>query len=242
MEAFKKILKGRRNLVFIDFEGTQFSHEIIAVGCVKVKCDENGFIDTSNYETFRKYVKCYGSIGKIVSELTSINNEKLKYEGVILEEMLKEIEAFVGEDINETAFIVFGSNDVKMLVDSISYSKPSNDFIGYGICKRTIDFLSFISQYIKDKNGNNYSLTNYLKVFGLEPCGQSHDPLNDAIDLMNLYDAFMRDKEIKDREYLQVLKNQKLFPTPVRKMINKLLNGDSITPEEFKKEVHKYLE
>ena len=66
--------------------------------------------------------------------------------------------------------------------------------------------------------------------------------LNLAIDLMNLYDAFMRDKEIKDREYLQVLKNQKLFPTPVRKIINKLLNGDSITPEEFKKEVHKYLE
>ena len=59
---------------------------------------------------------------------------------------------------------------------------------------------------------------------------------------MNLYDAFMKDKSIKDKEYLQVLKNQKVFPTPVRKMINKLINGENVSSEEFKKEVHKYLE
>lgn len=242
MEAFKKILKGRTNLVFIDFEGTQFSHEIIAVGCSKVKCDLNGMINSKNNETYKRYVKCYGTVGKIVSEMTSIDNDKLKNEGVTLEEMLKEIEAFVGDELTDTAFIVFGSNDIKMLVDSINFSKPSSDYIGYNICKRTIDFQSFISQFIKDKNGNNYSLTNYLKIFNVDPFGQSHDPLNDAIDLMNLYDAFMKDKSIKDKEYLQVLKNQKVFPTPVRKMINKLINGENVSSEEFKKEVHKYLE
>ena len=42
MEAFKKLIKNKRTLVFLDLEGTQFSHEIIAIGAVKCKIDEKG--------------------------------------------------------------------------------------------------------------------------------------------------------------------------------------------------------
>ena len=42
MEAFNKLIKNKKTLVFLDLEGTQFSHEIIAIGAVKCKIDENG--------------------------------------------------------------------------------------------------------------------------------------------------------------------------------------------------------
>ena len=242
MEAFKKLLKGRRTLVFMDFEGTQFSHEIIAIGCAKIKCDENGMIDTSSYTTYKRYVKCYGPIGRIVINMTGITNTILKEEGVPLEQMFSELNEFIGEDFEDSCFITFGSNDARMLIDSIKLSRPENSDIGLEICKRTIDFLAFIGQFIRDKNGNNYSLTNYLKLYEKEPFGQSHDPLNDAIDLMNLYDCFMNDKELMFREYLQILKKQKAFPTPIKKIINRLMNNETITPEDFKKEINKFLD
>ena len=122
MEAFKKILKNRRTLVFMDFEGTQFSHEIIAIGLVKTTCDENGIIN-GPYQTYKRYVKSYGPIGKIVTRITSITPEIIKNEGVTLEQALDEIKIFLGDEYENTAFIAFGSNDVKMIIDSIKLSK-----------------------------------------------------------------------------------------------------------------------
>ena len=107
MEAFKKILKNRHTLVFMDFEGTQFSHEIIAIGLCKTHCDDNGMID-GDYQTYKRYVKSYGPIGKIVNHMTNITPEILKEEGVTFETALQEIREFVGDDINDTAFIAFG--------------------------------------------------------------------------------------------------------------------------------------
>jgi DNA polymerase III epsilon subunit-like protein len=241
MEAFKKILKNRRTLVFMDFEGTQFSHEIIAIGLVKTTCDENGIIN-GPYQTYKRYVKSYGPIGKIVTRITSITPEIIKNEGVTLEQALDEIKIFLGDEYENTAFIAFGSNDVKMIIDSIKLSKPSNDYVGLEMCKHSIDFLAFLSQFIKDDKGNNYSLVNYLKLYDKDPYGTSHDPLNDAIDLMNLYQVFMNEKEIRAREYINVIKKQKVFPSPIKKIINKLLNDEVVTPEDFKKEIAKYVE
>lgn len=239
MESFNKLLKNRKSLIFLDFEGTQFSHEIIAIGALKTElCD--GVI-SKEYTTFKRYVKSYGPIGKIVSSMTSIDNQTLIQYGITLEQMFDEFKDFVGEDFSSCAFIVFGTNDVKMIIDSIKLSSPSNEKIGIDICKNTIDFLAFISQYIRDENGNNYSLVNYLKVFNIEPYGQSHDPLNDAIDLMNLTNAFLSDKQIKNKEYRQILKKQKIYPQPIKRIINRLLNGEVVTPEEFDKEIEKYL-
>lgn len=241
MEALNKLLKKRTTLVFIDLEGTQFSHEITAIGCCKVHCDENGNI-ISEPTCYKRYVKCYGQIGRIVTSMTSIDNNTLKYNGITFEEMLNELNHFINEELSSCAFLVFGSNDVKMFIESIKYSQPNNESIALEICNHTIDFLAFISQFIRDKNGNNYSLVNYLKVYNILPNGQSHDPLNDSIDLMNLYKAFLNDTEIKKREYLQILKKQKIFPQPIKKVLTKLINKENVSFEEFDKEIDKYLE
>ena len=41
MKIMKKIIKKHRHLVFMDFEGTQYPHELIAFGAVKVTLDKN---------------------------------------------------------------------------------------------------------------------------------------------------------------------------------------------------------
>ena len=48
MEAFNKLIKNKKTLVFLDLEGTQFSHEIIAIGAVKCKIEEYGKIQRGN--------------------------------------------------------------------------------------------------------------------------------------------------------------------------------------------------
>ena len=44
MKKFDRLLKGHKNIVFLDFEGTQFSHEMIAIGAVSTVIDRNGRI------------------------------------------------------------------------------------------------------------------------------------------------------------------------------------------------------
>ena len=44
MKKFDKLLKGHKNIVFLDFEGTQFSHEMIAIGAIATTIDRNGRI------------------------------------------------------------------------------------------------------------------------------------------------------------------------------------------------------
>lgn len=241
MNAIKKLLKGHRTLVFLDLEGTQFSHEIIAIGAVKVKVDEQGKIEKGAPKTFKCYVKCMGTIGKFITNLTKIDETILKEQGLTLQEAFKALKTFIKEPLEECSYIVFGSNDAKMIIDSISYSKPENEHVGYEIVKNSIDYLSFISQFIKDDKGNNYSLVNYLNVFNVKPYGESHDPLNDAMDLMNLYKAMDEEKDILLKEYLKVLQKAKFIPAPVKKVIVELSENRDMKSEDFIKECKDYL-
>ena len=68
-----------------------------------------------------------------------------------------------------------------------------------------------MSQYIRDDNGNTYSLVNFLRLFGVEPVGESHNPKNDAMDLLHLYEQFISNKEVVFNEYLKVIRKIKVF-------------------------------
>lgn len=239
MEALKKVLKNKKYLVFLDLEGTQFSHEIIAIGAVKCSINKNDSLTL--LDSFKQFVKPLGTIGRFVENMTGIHEETLKNEGYSFEESLAYFHKFINVPFDECLFIVFGSNDAKMILDSITYSKPKNAPVGYSIVKNIFDYLTFISQYVKDDKGNNYSLTNYLKVFGVEPHGISHDPLNDAWDLMNLYISMNEKKDILLVEYLKVLQKQKSFPAPIKNIINKLINNENVTSDLFIEECKDYL-
>lgn len=233
MKALKKILRDYRTLVFLDFEGTQLSHEIIAIGAQKVHIDEFGNIIEENIEGFHRYVKAKNSIGRIVEEMTKIKESTLKENGISFEQMLNEFVQYIGEPIKQCLFLTFGSNDARMIQLSIECSKPSNFAIGQLIMSQIFDFMFFINQYVKDDQGNSYSLVNYLKYFNVEPIGEAHDPLNDARNLKSLYSAFNSNKDLVLESYKKILLTQKIYPEPVKKVIKKLLSDQVVQPKEF---------
>ena len=234
MEALKKLLKGHKTLVFIDFEGTQFTHEIIAVGAYKCKVNDEGEIIERAENGYKQYVQATSQVGKYITEMTSITDSFLEANGVPVDVMLEELKAYIHEDLRNVSYVVFGSNDARMILETNKHSHPSNQYILKQIIPNIVDYLAFLSQYVRDDNFNSYSLTNYLKVFEGEPYGVSHDPLNDAIDLMNLYDNVLKNPDILLDEYKKNLLRQKIFPTPVKNLLKKIIEtNEGITKEEF---------
>ena len=95
MKKFERLLKGHKSLVFLDFEGTQFSHEMIAIGAVHAVIDRHGYIKKSK-KPFRIYVKAHNRVGKIVTDLTGITEDMLKQKGVTFFTAMSELRKYVG--------------------------------------------------------------------------------------------------------------------------------------------------
>ena len=115
MKKFERLLKGHKSLVFLDFEGTQFSHEMIAIGAMHVSIDRNGRIK-KHKKPFRIYVKAHNRVGKIVTDLTGITDEMLKQKGVSFFTAMSELKKYVGLSFRKSSFITFGSHDMKILL------------------------------------------------------------------------------------------------------------------------------
>ena len=241
MEKLRKLLKGHKYICFLDFEGTQFSHEMIAFGAVFVTLDKNGLI-AKEKKPIRKYVKCKNKIGKFVSNLTGITEKDLEKYGVDFATAIKEIKKYCGLNFKKTSFMTFGNHDIRILNQSSSYNLNSPKELVDIIRKNYIDFQSIISEFIKYNNGNPLSLTHYLELFGIEFDGKAHDPMYDAVNLAKLYSVFLKEKDIVLEQYCKVLNRSNIGPEPVNKAIKKLLNGESVSPEEFKQFIKEYID
>ena len=240
MKKFERLLKGHKSLVFLDFEGTQFSHEMIAIGAMHVVIDRNGYIK-KHKKPFRIYVKAHNRVGKIVTDLTGITDEMLKQKGVSFFTAMSELKKYVGLAFRKSSFITFGSHDMKILSSSISYSFDFPKEIVQCIQQNYIDFSAFIGEFMRDDKGNPLSLIRYCDAFGVPQAGPAHDPAVDAENLAWLYDATMRKSDILIDEYKKVLKSFNHFPAPVSNVIKKLANDENVTSEEFEKEIKDYI-
>ena len=240
MKKFERLLKGHKSLVFLDFEGTQFSHEMIAIGATHVVIDRHGYIK-KHKKPFRIYVKAHNRVGKIVTELTGITDEMLKKNGVSFFTAMSELKKYCGLAFRKSSFITFGNHDMKILSSSISYSFDFPKEIVQCIQQNYIDFSAFIGEFMRDDKGNPLSLIRYCDAFGVKQAGPAHDPAVDAENLAWLYDATMRHSEILLEEYKKVLKSFNHFPQPVSNVIKKLANNENVTSDEFDKEIKDYI-
>ena len=240
MKRILKYFKGHKHLVFLDFEGTQFSHEMIAIGAMHVVIDRHGYIK-KHKKPFRVYVKAHNRVGKIVTDLTGITEEMLKQKGVSFFTAMSELKKYCGLAFRKSSFITFGNHDMKILSSSISYSFDFPKEIVQCIQQNYIDFSAFIGEFMRDDKGNPLSLIRYCDAFGVKQAGPAHDPAVDAENLAWLYDATMRKSEILLDEYKKVLKSFNHFPQPVSNVIKKLANDENVTYEEFEKEIKDYI-
>lgn len=241
MKQFTKLLKKYKYLVFLDFEGTQYSHEIIAIGAIAVSIKHNGTIKKM-YTPFKRFVKAKNNIGSFVTNLTGITEEKLKTEGVRFSIMLKDFKDYLGRKFKSSLFITFGNFDYKMLTQTCTYNLDTPKVIADQIKNNTFDFLSFISTFIRDDNHNPLSLTNYCKTFNLEFEGVAHDPQYDALNLAYLYDAFIKNKDVTYTQYAKYLSTMLHSPDPIKIITKKLLNGEDVSAKEYSEIIKNYID
>lgn len=241
MKKLQSLLKGHKHVVFMDFEGTQFSHEMIAIGAVLTTLDKNGNIKKYK-KPFKMYVTAKNKIGRVVTNLTGITEATLQKEGVSFAKAMFEFKKYCGFSFKKASFITFGNHDMKILGQSLVYNIDAPREICSQIQKNYIDYLQFIQEFIKDESNNPYSLVNYVKHFNLKEAGDAHDPEVDAVNLAHLYQAFLDNKGIVLEDYLNTLSRTSHLPLPIQSAAKKLAKGEDVTAEEFAANARKYLE
>ena len=138
--------------------------------------------------------------------------------------------------------MTFGSHDMHILSQTITYNLSFPKDITSQIQRNWMDFSAFISEFIKDDNGNPLSLVHYCELFDVKQAGEAHDPEVDAINLMNLYDAFLANKDLVLEQYKNVLQRPNShLPSPVNHAIAKLASGQDVSAKEFEEGLKEYL-
>lgn len=241
MKDLLQALKGRNVLVFLDLEGTQFTQEVIEIGAVKAYLKPDGTIK-KKMPGFRILVKAHARVGRLVTDLTGITDEQLKKEGVPYRVALASFKRYVGRDWRRCLFVTYGNNDAAIIKGSEYSNLDAEDADSKAIVRNMWDYEAFVYHYVRDPNGNVYSLANCLKRFGVPFDGQAHDALADAANLLSLYEAILARPDILAQEYAKALgqKNYHL-PEALRHAAERLSQGESVSPEEFQEDIRKSL-
>lgn len=241
-EKLRRGLKGHKILVFLDFEGTQFSHEMIAIGAVSCGIDPKTGKIKRMKDPFKIYVRAHNKIGGYVSELTGITEETLRKKGVTFDTAMKELKKYVGINFKKATFVTFGNHDLRIINQSIMYNMHYPKEITSQVQKNYLDFSALLNEFIKDDAGNALSLVHFCELFDIKEAGQAHDPEVDAINLANLYNAFVTKPDLVASEYLKHLRlHSGSFPGPINKAVVALASGKDVTAKEFEEEVKKYI-
>jgi len=240
MQALEKILKGRKSLCFIDLEGTQFSHEMIAIGAVKVDVRKDGSVKKI-HRGYYTLVKPKSRIGKVVTDLTGITEKDVKEKGVPFRVAIRDLKKYMGMYFSKCLFVAFGSHDFRIMAQSLAHNLDVDKDDVETIIKHQFDLADFLSTYVKDENNNNLSLANFLKVFNIDFKGTQHNALADTLNLVYLYNAFLKNQEIVVNEYCKTLGMIRHLPEPIHLAIEKLSKKENVSAEEFESYVRNAL-
>lgn len=162
---------------FIDFEATQFSEEIISVGCKR----EDG-------ETFYALVRpVEGKITPFITNLTGITAEMVE-EAMSPDTVFEMFYDWAFKDANEMPdFFVWGNSDIDFLRHTFrrTTSMKARIAIGY-MCGSIIDFAKRFCKRIKA--GTCALIKAYNTLIDGEAI-QTHNALDDAVMLSEVYNA-----------------------------------------------------
>ena len=242
-KKLQQILKGHKVLVFMDYEGTQFSHEMIALGAILVVIDPKTGRIKKKKAPFKTYVKAHNKIGSYVERLTGIKEDLLKEKGVSFNDAMKAFKSYCGLNFKKATFITYGNHDMRILGQSIAYNLTYPKDVTSQIQKNYFDYSVFIGEFIRDDKGNPLSLIHLCELFSVPEAGTAHDPAIDAINLANLYDAFLDKKDLVIDEYRKHIKtHSNHLPTPIHNAIVKLASGEDVSAAEFSEELKNYID
>ncbi|MCQ2801723.1 MAG: exonuclease domain-containing protein [Bacilli bacterium] len=241
MKALTNLLQLRKTLCFMDLEGTQFTHEMIAIGAIKVEIRKDGSV-RKIHKGMYTLVKAKNRIGKVVTDLTGITEADLREKGVSFRVAIDMLKKYMGHDYSKCLFVTFGNHDFRIMAQSLAHNLDVKKEDVEIVIKHQFDFAEFANNYVKDEKNNNLSLANMLKVFNIDFEGAQHNALADTLNLVYLYDAFIKNREILKNEYRKTLGMYRHLPQPIHQAIEKLANKENVSAEEFEKFVDDSLE
>ena len=223
-------------VVFLDLEGTQFTHEVISIGAIITKVGANGVV-TPTKKGFHEYVIAQEKVSKFITELTGISQDIVEKQGLTFSEAMRRLRIYIGVPLSKIKLVTFGFSDILMFQSSLKH-QPENEATKEMVTffkNNHVDFQALLNQYVKDNNGQGLSLLNAVQKFNLRFDGAQHNALSDAINLMNLYNSFQTSYDIVLYEYKKILeKNQKL-PRAIARVMKHLNEGKTVTPQIYNK-------
>jgi inhibitor of KinA sporulation pathway (predicted exonuclease) len=240
MKKLARLIGHRRTLVFLDLEGTQQSHELIAIAAIKAEINEDLTIKKT-YKGIHHIVRPKKEVGKFVTQLTKITEIDVVDKGISFAKAMMVLRNYLGKNFKKAAFIVFGNHDARILHQSFHHSPDALETTVKTVTGNLIDYSMFLSEFIKDQNGNPLSLINNLLVFKEPFQGEHHQPLDDAKNLMLLYRRVLENKETIMSEYLKIFKQFRHLPEPVKIIIQQLLDDKTVEKKDLMQAVKDYL-
>ena len=241
MKALKKIINSHRYICFIDFEGTERTQEIIAIGAVLISLNRDYTIKKMK-DPFHIYVKATSRVGNYVSNLTGITDELLKEKGHYFKEAMHELKKYCGLAFKKSLFVSYSSSDIRFLNQTISRNLDWPVDICHQIQKNYFDFALMFDNYVLDDNGNRLSLARACDLFSVEMATPLHNPANDALDLAYLYNAFLMKKELVAEQYERVILRYGKMPAPLVQLMLMIRDGKKVSIDDLRDIIKKDIE
>lgn len=232
MKFINKLLNDANEIIFMDFEGTQLTQEIIAIGAIKIELDNKKRIKKT-HKPFKIFIRAEGVVGPVVEHLTGINDLFLFQHGDKFVDAIKKFKNYCGINLNQTVFMTYGNFDMRLLHQTSTINHLDDDDFIHLIYKKNIDFSNIVAKFCRSSRNEMLSLFDALKKFEITPTGDAHDPQSDAINLSLLYNAFLTEKRILKEEYLKVLLNNPHLPAPIYKIMKKIVTDGVATTDDL---------
>lgn len=242
MKLLENEIGPARELIFLDLEGAQLSHEAIAIGACAYICDEHLMpVPGKKVKHYKRYIRADGRVGKVVTVLTGITDRKLEEDGISFERAVSELVEATKVPGAKRKYITFGNQDLAMLHTSAMHD-PTGKALSYysHIRKNWFDLQEFISRFVFDSRHITYSQQKLLQIFEAQNLEHPHDPLYDAENLMNLFLAVSHRPDILAQWFLKNMENIRLTGRILKPILSRLSAGEDVTGAEFRQYVEDY--
>ena len=170
---------------FVDFEATQFSNEIIEIGCVR----EDG-------AEFKSYVNAKRKLTDFIKNLTGISQETIDA-APSSDEVFRNFYQWLKGDTN-IEFYCYGNSDIDFVKKNLS---KTTDFEAQAALSMIGMALNDYAVEVKRHFGiiKAIGLVKVLAHYrGVESIEQNHDALEDAKFLKEVYDCIQAEGEIEE--------------------------------------------
>ncbi len=182
---------------FVDFEATQFSNEIIEIGCVR----EDG-------AEFKSYVHAEKKLTQFIINLTGITQETID-NAPSSDEVFSNFYKWLQGD-TDIEFYCYGNSDIDFVRKNLRMSK---NFEAQAALSMIGMALNDYSNSVKKHFGliKNIGLVKVLAHYrGVESIEQNHDALEDAKYLKEVFDYIQAEGEIEECPFPDYQKPKKV--------------------------------